>query len=312
LNRQQFLTSLASAGVLAALAPGELLSRTSARARGLIIGHVAPGGAQLGEIGSAAARGAQLGAADLAPGGVRPGGEVRLLETTATGAAESLAAAARLVERGATVLLGGFEPDTVTTLSDLAADQGVLLLNVGHGSDELRQRCSATTFHVEPSHAMREDALGLWVDAGGDRDSGATVVSWSGRLTRHGARHLNQRYHERFNESMSPASWASWIAVHVAWVAYSRTEGGDAMAMAEFLAGAPTRFDGRKGASLSFRHWDHQLRQPLYIARRDQQGELVVVDEVPSLSGSTRGADAALLDALGGPPRPERCVVIGE
>jgi branched-chain amino acid transport system substrate-binding protein len=110
---------------------------------------------------------------------------------------------------------------------------------------------------------------------------------------------------------MSPASWASWIAVHVARTAFSRTDGGDAMAMAEFLVDGPARFDGRKGVGLSFRHWDHQLRQPLYIARRDQEGELVVVDEVPSLSGSTRSADAALLDAFGGPPRPERCVATG-
>jgi hypothetical protein len=310
LNRQQFLTSIASAGVLAALAPGELLSRVVRHTRGLIIGHVAPGGALMGGQGSAGARGANLGVADVARVASRLGREVRLLEATATGTAESLAAAARLVERGATVILGGFELDTVGTLSDLAAEQDVLFLNVGHGGDELRQRCSATTFHVEASHAMRADALDLWVAAGGDRDSGATVVSWSSRLNRHGARQLNERYQERFSESISPASWASWIAVHVAWTAFSRTGGGDALAMAQFLVEGPARFDGRKGIALSFRHWDHQLRQPLYVARRDSEGELVVVDEVPSLTRSASGADAALLDTLGGPPRPDRCVFI--
>jgi ABC-type branched-subunit amino acid transport system substrate-binding protein len=310
LNRQQFLGSLASAGALALLSPGELLARASGRARGLLLGHVAPGGAPMGGIGSAAARGAQLGMAEIAPAAARLGREVRLLEATADGPAESLAAAARLVERGARVVLGGFEPESVSTLSRLAADQGVLFLNVGHGGDEFRQRCSATTFHIEASQAMRSDALDLWAAAGGDRDSGATVVGWSGRLNRHGARQLNERYHVRFNEMMTPSSWASWMAVKVAWAAFSRTEGGDALAMAEFLVDGPARFDGRKGIALSFRRWDHQLRQPLYIARHNQAGELVVVDEVPSVSGSAGGGNDALLDALGGPPRSERCVLI--
>ena len=39
----------------------------------------------------------------------------------------------------------------------------------------------------------------------------------------------------------------------------------DGAALAAFMEGAPP-FDGHKGEALTFRRWDHQLRQPLYVA----------------------------------------------
>jgi hypothetical protein len=179
---------------------------------------------------------------------------------------------------------------------------------VGSGADGLRVRCRPTTFHIQASAAMRRDALAAWVARGGDPDSGAGVVAWSPELERYGAGQLNQRYRLRFNESMSAPSWASWMAVKVAWEAHSRTERGDPAEMAAFLASDAASFDGHRGVRLSFRSWDHQLRQPLYIARHGIDGALRVVAQVPdaAAAGAARDSDA-LLDTLGGPPRDVRC-----
>jgi ABC-type branched-subunit amino acid transport system substrate-binding protein len=307
LKRKEFLSRVAAGGVLAALAPGDLLARMT-RDEGLFIGHLTPAGAPLGGLGAAAARGAQLGTAEAAGAATRLRRQVRLLESTATGAAESLAAAARLVERGATVLLGGFGRETAVALDQLAAEQGVLFLNVGDGGDELREVCRPTTFHVVASSAMRRDALDRWVQEGGDRDAGASIVGWSGSLERHGAAQLNDRYRVRFNESMSSASWAGWMAVKIAWEAYAHTRGGDAATMAQFLASDRASFDGHKGIGLSFRPWNHQLRQPLYVARHAAEGEIDIVAEIPRPAAAATGEATARLDFIGGEPGPRRCI----
>lgn len=306
MNRKEFLSRLGAGGVLAALAPGELLSNQTRSQEGLFIGHLSPAGPP--GVGATAARGAQLAAAEVGQAAALLGRQVRLLETTASGAAESVAAAARLVERGASVLLGGFDEETAQALGDMAGEQGVLFLNVGHGSDALRDSCRPTTFHVEASRAMRRDALNLWLDGGGDPDSGAGAITWDSALERHGAGQLNDRYLVRFNEPMSPAAWASWMAVKVAWEAYTRTRGGDSRAMAEFLAGDRARFDGHKGIGLTFRPWNHQLRQPLYIARHGASGELEIEAEIPRPAAAAEGDAAALLDTIGGPVPEERCL----
>ncbi len=308
MKRRQFVGALTAGTALGILSPGSLLAR-AVRGDELYIGHVSPAGGETGRAGAAAARGAQLGVAELAQSRSAGRGGVRLLEGTATGAAESIAAAARLVERGATVILGGFERETVAALDELAAEQEVLFLNVGSAADELGQRCRPTTFHVQASASMHRDALTAWLADGGDPDSGATVVGWSPELERHGAGRLNDRYRMRFNESMSAASWASWMAVKIAWYSHTTPREGEPGETAAHLVSERARFDGHKGVALSFRPWDHQLRQPLYIARHGVDGTLRIEAEVPTLAPAEVSADPeALLDTLGGPPRDTGCV----
>jgi ABC-type branched-subunit amino acid transport system substrate-binding protein len=309
LNRRHFLSGLAAGGALGVLRPQELIARVAADG-GLVIGHLAPAGGRMGSAGAAAARGAQLGAAEAAQAAARRGVQLRLLEASATGEAESVAAAARLTERGATVILGGFGSESALALSSFAADQGVIFLNVASAADELREQCTPTTFHVIASTAMLRDAFEIWVGEGGDRDSGAAAVEWSSELEPHGARQLNDRYRLRFNEPMSSASWTSWMAIRLAWEAHARTSGGDAREMADFLAGDGARFDGHKGLPLSFRPWNHQLRQPLYIARHGEGGDLRIEAEVPRIPDRVADPEA-LLDTLGGAVAGEGCLPRG-
>lgn len=148
--------------------------------------------------------------------------------------------------------------DVVRSLTDSAARGAMILMNVSCPADVLRgESCSPFLFHVGPSEAMLRDARA--------RASGATdVVAWDGALVRFGADTLNDRFRKRFGRSMNSASWASWFAVKALWESSLRMKSASGRQLAEYLTRDTTQFDGHKGRPLSFRRWDHQLRQFVY------------------------------------------------
>jgi ABC transporter substrate binding protein (PQQ-dependent alcohol dehydrogenase system) len=105
-----------------------------------------------------------------------------------------------------------------------------------------------------------------------------SIELWSSTLERYGAAQLNDRYRARFGRSMSSAAWAGWVAVKIAWEASLRARSVESNALLRVLESDATQFDGHKGTPLSFRRWDHQLRQPLYATERGANHERVVAD----------------------------------
>jgi ABC transporter substrate binding protein (PQQ-dependent alcohol dehydrogenase system) len=169
-------------------------------------------------------------------------------------------------------------------------------MNVGCTSDRLRkERCSAVAFHIIPSDAMARDALAL-----ARSSSNAVAQAWDTSLTRFGADTLNQRFLTRFHEPMTSAAWASWFAVKVIWESALRQKSADAQQIADYLVRETTQFDGHKGTPLSFRSWDHQLRQPLYVASGAGPSR-----QIPEVAGDESVRDA--LDQLGQSTRSTSC-----
>jgi ABC-type branched-subunit amino acid transport system substrate-binding protein len=132
-----------------------------------------------------------------------------------------------------------------------------------------------------------EEAAGLW------------VMSWHPELERFSARELNARFRRRFNAAMTEPSWAAWAAVKLVGEAIVRGNATGTAAVVAFLESAPP-FDGHKGSALTFRKWDHQLRQPLYVAaprKRDEitgrRGPFAVLADVPGGDLDTIGTSAA-------------------
>jgi ABC transporter substrate binding protein (PQQ-dependent alcohol dehydrogenase system) len=125
------------------------------------------------------------------------------------------------------------------------------------------------------------------------------AVAWSAALERFGADQLNQRFQRRYGRGMDDAAWAGWAAVKTAWEAAMRGNAGDGAAIAAYLADGRAELDGQKGWPLSFRPWDRQLRQPLYlVSSGGNAAPGRVVGEVPG--GERGGGDsAAALDVLG-------------
>jgi ABC-type branched-subunit amino acid transport system substrate-binding protein len=224
-----------------------------------------------------------------------------------------------MLELGADTLRDGRAPSAIVCAADAsetaelarrAARMSAPLLNAGATADVLRsEQCSRLAFHISASDAMRADALQAGAakpDTSRSTDA-ATVEQWHAKLERFGAGQLNDRFTARFGQPMSSAAWAAWFAVKVAWEASQRARATDGPSIAAYLERDTAQFDGHKGVPLSFRRWDHQLRQPLYIvavptsAGASPSGP--VITPVPSEPGAGRGA----LDQLGTREEQTQC-----
>ena len=167
-------------------------------------------------------------------------------------------------------------------------------MNLGCSDDSLRGRdCQATLFHVAPSDEMYRDAV---AQAGAPSDAKATA--WDPSLTRFGADTLNERFHSRFGQAMTAEAWLGWIAIKILWESSLRARSTDSRMLMQYMSRDDTRFDGHKGRPLSFRPWDHQLRQPLYVVSRATNGPARVIAEMPP-TGSAEESSREELDRLG-------------
>ena len=186
------------------------------------------------------------------------------------------------------------------TVSGDAAAADVLLLAVDdRGVDAGVARAIAEGRRPDRIAGIGEAGIRLPAE----RAAGLWAVGWHYELERFSARELNGRFRRRWNAPMTETSWAAWAALKLVGEAVVRAGAGDGAALAAFLESAPP-FDGHKGEALTFRRWDHQLRQPLYVAgprkREDIGGALGPFAVVADVGGKN-------LDALGTAMADSRC-----
>jgi ABC-type branched-subunit amino acid transport system substrate-binding protein len=284
IGRRAFVRSAAhGCAALLAGGPGALL-RAAGRAQDelrIVLVTVAEG---------ALSRGVAMGVEEAARTGALMGRGMRML------GADSVAAADRMLrEGGAAALVGGWDEASCRALGELADAAGVLFVNTGCAADALRGAdCRRAVFHVEASEAMYAAALA------GDSAGATEAVLWHPSLERFGAAQVNDRYRARFGgEGMDGGAWAGWMAAKVLWEASLRARSTDTGALRDYLERDGTQFDGHKGWPLSFRPWDHQLRQPLYLVAPAAEGGTRVAGEVPSRPAEGGPSSRELLDALG-------------
>jgi hypothetical protein len=194
---------------------------------------------------------------------------------------------------GAQVMIYAGAAENAASVADQCSQHGVVFINAIASADSLRSRCSRFVYHVAASDAMRNAAS----DSAGRTGN---VEMWHSALERFGAGQLNDRYRARDGE-MGSAEWSGWMSVKVAWEASLRVAEPTSAAIAAWLSRDGTHFDGHKGAPLSFRSWDHQLRQPIYVVSDGSR-----IREVPSLSRSDVPL-RDLLDSLAGTPGGGQC-----
>ena len=291
LTRRHFLHSIAGAtgGLLAGRVFGE---RQPAQPQVLRLGLVTP--AAVGPL-HRAILGAQFGLEEAVHAARLFGGAVELARGSD---------AARLIGDGQVqVMIGGLPGSDCAALSDMARARGVLFFNIGCEDDELRgARCSPTSYHIAMSTRMRRDACAAADVTGGD----ARVTLWHASLERYGAGQLNPRFHNRFGVAMDSDAWAAWMAVKIAAETFFRAKSATPSVLGEHLARPAARFDGHKGRPLSFRPWDHQLRQPLYVMPPSSGDEVDAIVEVPRRSPG-EGTVAEQLDRLGSTAEETTC-----
>jgi ABC-type branched-subunit amino acid transport system substrate-binding protein len=186
-----------------------------------------------------------------------------------------------------------------TVTGDAAAADVLLLAVDDRGVDAGMTRAIAEGRRPDRIAGIGEAGIRLPAE----RAAGLWAVGWHHELERFSARELNGRFRRRWNAPMTETSWAAWAALKLVGEAVVRAGAGDGAALAAFLESAPP-FDGHKGEALTFRRWDHQLRQPLYVAgprkREDIGGPLGPFAVLADVGGKN-------LDALGTAMADSRC-----
>ncbi|UCC57472.1 MAG: ABC transporter substrate-binding protein [Gammaproteobacteria bacterium] len=92
---------------------------------------------------------------------------------------------------------------------------------------------------------------------------------WNWAWERHGAPQLNGRFLKRAKRLMTGYDWSAWVGVKAVVESVVRTQGSDFQKVRAYMLSDELILDGFKGNRLSFRPWDHQLRQPLFLTTQN-------------------------------------------
>lgn len=99
--------------------------------------------------------------------------------------------------------------------------------------------------------------------------SGLVATAWHAQWERNGGPQLSRRFHKLAQRPMQGHDWAAWAAGRaVAAVLVDDPKAGVTQQLKK-LRGGTVAIDGFKGPRLSFRAWDGQLRQPLFLSHAD-------------------------------------------
>lgn len=170
------------------------------------------------------------------------------------------------------------KPDVTLLLTDWRSQLDVL------SRYEAAGLTAPITGFPEPAAQMRDFYLRSH-EAAPVAGGGRRAAAWEATLDAYGARELNARFNGRWGRPMDPAAWSAYMAVKIAFEAAMLTGSTQGRDLAAHLASPAGVFDVSKGIGVTFRPWDHQLRQSLYLVK-------ISDDPSPSLS-----LDAALARA---------------
>ena len=141
---------------------------------------------------------------------------------------------------------------------------------------------------------------------------GHRAAAWEGTIDAYGAREWNARYSSLFNEPLQMPAWSIYHAVKTFYE--SAVFGGGDTSAANIIAHMTNQdnvFDLHKGLGSTFRPWDRQLRQSLYLVKinanpKDRISGAILVGELPAIY--MPGTELVeRLDQLGDMQRQTKC-----
>lgn len=95
--------------------------------------------------------------------------------------------------------------------------------------------------------------------------AGLRPVTWHRVVEQWGAAQLQSRFDALADRPMQDRDYAAWAAVRAIGEAVTRTGAADAETLRAFMLSQEFELAGFKGAPLTFRTWNGQLRQPIPI-----------------------------------------------
>lgn len=133
--------------------------------------------------------------------------------------------------------------------------------------------------------------------------AGLVPEAWHASWERHGAPQLNRRFRKAANRWMSGPDWAAWMATKA--VVDVALRSADTKTHRHLLRGEDLVLDGFKGARLSFRPWDQQLRQPVFLAHGGIGGGIAGIAPFEGFLHAKNN-----LDTLGADERESPCTAM--
>ncbi|PZQ11891.1 MAG: ABC transporter substrate-binding protein [Ancylobacter novellus] len=94
---------------------------------------------------------------------------------------------------------------------------------------------------------------------------GLTPAGWGAPVESWAAAQLQDRFRKLAGRRMRPIDYAGWMGAHAVGEAAAQLKSADAPAIRELLLSDRFEVGGFKGRALSFRSWNGQLRQPVYL-----------------------------------------------
>ncbi|MGX5777167.1 ABC transporter substrate-binding protein [Methylorubrum zatmanii] len=94
---------------------------------------------------------------------------------------------------------------------------------------------------------------------------GLTPAAWGRPVEAWAAVQLQTRFRRLAGRAMRPVDYAGWMAVHTLGEAAVQARSTDPATVAALVLSPTFEVGGFKGRPLSFRSWDGQLRQPLFL-----------------------------------------------
>ncbi|MDQ0467077.1 ABC transporter substrate-binding protein [Labrys wisconsinensis] len=96
---------------------------------------------------------------------------------------------------------------------------------------------------------------------------GLVPTAWHRAQDAWGSAQLQSRFYKTTGRFMRPADYAAWVAVRAVGEAVTRAKSADPKTLADFMLTPKFQIAAFKGVPVSFRTWDHQLRQPVLLAQ---------------------------------------------
>lgn len=124
--------------------------------------------------------------------------------------------------------------------------------------------------------------------------AGLEAVAWSAVVEQWGALQLQTRFTELAARDMTPTDYAAWAAVRSVGEAVTRIGSSNVAALNRYLLSADFTLAGFKGAAMSYRHWNGQLRQPIPLV---QPQAVVALAPLPGFLHQHTELDTLGLDA---------------
>ncbi|RWF15368.1 MAG: branched-chain amino acid ABC transporter substrate-binding protein, partial [Mesorhizobium sp.] len=120
--------------------------------------------------------------------------------------------------------------------------------------------------------------------------AGLTPSAWHPASEQWGGTQIQNRFAKANGRRMMSKDMAAWTAVRILGEAATRTQGADPRKMADFIRSDDFSIAAFKGQKLTFRKWNQQLRQPIFlgdnrsvVSTSPQEGFLHQVSELDTL-----------------------------